>query len=104
MRRTAYYDLAEHIANHEFIDMRSFFVCNHLPVDEKIAFCNMYEEDAVKYWRVSFRTVHQGNPMMCYPPSYYPGAWMSDPATNIFESNKHRVIALLMMHEMEVNP
>lgn len=87
-KRTAYYDLAEMIAN----DIHGYwFCCDDLPKLQSKEFYNMFYPHL------------DGGSQFIEPLGY---AWMGQ-CTSISttqEDNEHRIIALLLMHEMEVNP
>lgn len=86
MKRTAYYNLAKKIGNND--DYWNWFCCNNLEGDERQKFIDTYQEDAIS------SKIHNANRYV----------WMAEENTTDKEDNNLRVIALLLLHEMEVNP
>lgn len=82
---TEYYQLAERIGN----DLNGcWYCCADLPDKEAAEFAAMYEDDA----RAS--EIHTAGWAV----------WMADYNTTSEQDNALRVLALLLMHEMTVNP
>jgi len=86
-KQTEYYKLAEKIDNN--ID-GIWYCCDDLPEIESRKFHNMF-------------CPHLDGSQFFKPLIY---AWMGQPfhLSTTKEDNEHRIIALLLMHEMEINP
>ena len=86
-KRTEYLDLAERIANN--IEYDQWYCCS-----------NLSEINTEKFYDMFFPHIDGGSQF--FQPLFL--SWMSCINSTEKEDNEHRVIALLLMHEMEVNP
>jgi hypothetical protein len=84
-KRTEYLELAERIADDVY---GQFYCCKILKENERHDFYHMF-------------CPHLDGGSKFFYPSFF--AWMSDVDGTYKENNEHRIIALLLMHEMTTN-
>jgi hypothetical protein len=85
-KRTQYLELAERIADDIYL---IWFCCEFLKGNDRNNFFEMF-------------CPHLDGGSQFFQPLF--SAWMSTVGGTYKEDNEHRIIALLLMHEMEVNP
>jgi hypothetical protein len=85
MKKTPYYKLAERIAKNI---NGVWYCCNDLPVD----------------YADTFEFVYRPSPKEEREYRHYNGGWMGEICAPIQQDNNLRILALLFMHELTINP